>query len=64
MGEGVEGALGISRKILETVQAGQQKPEWLVTKWEFAFPQLLNVKEKHKLYKNLEQKTLTKELND
>ena len=46
------------------MQAAQQKPEWLVTKWEFAFPQLLNVKEKHKLSKNLEQKILTKELND
>ena len=64
VGEGVGGALGISRKILETVQAAQQKPEWLVTKWEFAFPQLLNEKEKHKLSKKLEQKILTKELND
>ena len=46
------------------MQEAQQKPEWLVTKWEFAFPQLLNVKEKHKLSKNLEQKILTIELND
>ena len=62
--KGVGGGWGISRKILETVQAAQQKPEWLVTKWEFAFPQLLNEKEKHKLSKKLEQKILTKELND